>query len=173
MRHRKSAFRNFATPLPAFAVWFASVACMLACLSGCIGIKASACSFEKAPVAKKAAAKAPEKAKSCSGGSCCHESTEESEPVAAPTAGTTDVAALLSSPACLTDHHDSCEDCPLGGKESRFLTSQSVSPDSHAVVLLTPFFLVPVPTPVAAPRAVTAYVPCRSGTHLRHCVFLI
>lgn len=168
-----SAFRNFATPLPAFAVWFASVACMLACLSGCIGIKASACSFEKAPVAKKAAAKAPKTAKSCSGGSCCHEAAEETEPVTETKVGTPDFAALLGSPACLTDHHDNCGDCPLGGKDGRFLTSQNVSPDSHAVVLQTPFFLIPVVMPPALPRAVATYVPCRSGTHLRHCVFLI
>lgn len=173
MKYRTSAFRNVATPLPAFAVWFASVACMLACLSGCIGIKASACSFEKAPVAQKAAAKSPKKAKPCTGSACCHEKAEETEPVAEPKAGTPDVAALLSSPACLTEHRDNCGDCPLGGKENRFLTSQNVSPDSHAVIFQIAFFLLPVQKPTPTPHAVATYLPCRSGTHLRHCVFLI
>jgi hypothetical protein len=171
MRQRTSAIRTFATTLPAFAVWFASVACMLACLSGCVGIKASACSLDH--VVKKAEAKASKKTKHCSTSACCHEAAEETEPVAAPKAETTDIAAFLASSTCLVEHHENGECCALGGKEIRFLTSQGVSPDANAVVLETPFFLLPAPTPTVTPRSVATYLPCRSGTYLRHCVFRI
>ncbi len=173
MRQKASAFRTFATTLPAFAVWFASVACMLACLSGCIGIKASACSFEHAPAAKKVEAKASKKAKHCSTSACCHESAEETEPVAAPKAETTDIAAFPTSSTCLIEHHENGECCPLGGKEIRFLTSQGVSPDANAVILETPFFLLPALTPTITSRPVATYFPCCGGTHLRNCVFRI
>jgi hypothetical protein len=169
MRQKTSAFRTFATTMPAFAVWFASVACMLACLAGCVGIKASACSLDH--VAKKAEAKASKKAKHCSTSACCHESAEETEPVATPKAESTDITAPLSTG--LVEHHENGECCALGGKEIRFLTSQGVSPDANTVILEAPFFLLPAPQPVVTPRPVATYLPCRSGTHLRHCVFRI
>jgi hypothetical protein len=165
MKNSCSASRTILTATAAFAVWFASVACMLTCLTGCRTI-AGSCGVNPVTHVATQTASADDTGKP---GACCHRSKAKTcETAEAENATATPVLA-----AEVSEHHDTGECCALAGRETRFLTSPNVSPDSHAVTIQTPFFLLPPKPTVARPEPVFAYLPCRGGTHLKNCVFLI
>lgn len=165
MKNARSASRTIVTTTAAFAVWFASVACMLTCLTGCRSV-AGECRTTSVTHAETQTASSGDTGKH---GACCHRSKAKTCETTAPgiATATPDLTTEIS------EHHDTGECCALAGRETRFLTSPNVSPDSHAVTTKTAFFLLPPKPTVTRLRPVFAYLPCRSGTHLKNCVFLI